>query len=92
MLPCREGTPLKAFLVQVAVLLNHQNGRDTHLRQIRIFGPRESSNLCTDTLEHLSPEFAMYSCVRLGLNESGFFLTQPVSQAPTATCLSFTTS
>lgn len=50
--------------MQVAVLVNHQNGRDTHLRQIRIFGPRESANLCTDTLEHLSPEFDMYSCVR----------------------------
>lgn len=64
MLSCRDGTPLKAFLVQVAVLLNHQNGRDTHLRQIRIFGPRELPTLCTDTLDHLSPEFAMYSCIR----------------------------
>lgn len=44
--------------------VNHQNGRDTHLRQIRIFGPRETPNLCTDTLEELSPEFSMYSCVR----------------------------
>jgi Anaphase-promoting complex, subunit 10 (APC10) len=61
---CRDGTPLKAFLVQVAVLLNHQNGRDSHLRQIRIFGPRELPTLCTDGLENLSPEFAMYSCVR----------------------------
>ena len=64
MLSCRDGTPLKAFLVQVAVLLNHQNGRDTHLRQIRIFGPRELPTLCTDTLDNLSPEFAMYSCIR----------------------------
>lgn len=59
-----DGTPLKAYLVQVAVLVNHQNGRDTHLRQVRIFGPRPSPNLCTDTLEQLSPEFELYSCVR----------------------------
>lgn len=32
--------------------------------QVRIFGPRPSSNLCTDTLEQLSPEFELYSCVR----------------------------
>jgi hypothetical protein len=26
-------------LLQVAVLANHQNGRDTHIRQILLFGP-----------------------------------------------------
>lgn len=25
---------LKGFLLQVAVLANHQNGRDTHIRQV----------------------------------------------------------
>jgi anaphase-promoting complex subunit 10 len=25
--------------VQVAVLANHQNGRDTHIRQILLYGP-----------------------------------------------------
>ncbi|KAJ7521220.1 hypothetical protein O6H91_19G042900 [Diphasiastrum complanatum] len=33
---------LRAFLVQLAVLSNHQNGRDTHIRQIKIYGPRQS--------------------------------------------------
>ena len=32
---------LRAFLVQLAVLSNHQNGRDTHIRQIKIYGPRQ---------------------------------------------------
>jgi anaphase-promoting complex subunit 10 len=31
---------LKVFFVQIAVLTNHQNGRDTHVRQVRIYGPR----------------------------------------------------
>lgn len=31
--------PVKAFLFQVVVLANHQNGRDAHIRQIRIFEP-----------------------------------------------------
>ena len=31
---------LRAFMVQIAVLANHENGRDSHIRQIKIFGPR----------------------------------------------------
>jgi hypothetical protein len=27
--------------MQLAVLSNHQNGRDTHIRQIKIYGPRQ---------------------------------------------------
>lgn len=34
------GDYLKAFCIQLAVLSNHQNGRDTHIRQINVFGPR----------------------------------------------------
>lgn len=31
--------PVKAFLFQVAILTNHQNGRDTHIRQVKVFEP-----------------------------------------------------
>ena len=27
-------------LVQISVILNHQNGRDTHIRQIKLFAPK----------------------------------------------------
>ncbi|XP_037568654.2 anaphase-promoting complex subunit 10 isoform X2 [Dermacentor silvarum] len=30
------GHPVRTFFVQIAVLSNHQNGRDTHLRQIKV--------------------------------------------------------
>lgn len=30
---------IKAFLVQIVVLANHQNGKDTHLRGVKIFAP-----------------------------------------------------
>jgi len=30
---------IKAFLVQISVLANHQNGKDTHLRGVKIFAP-----------------------------------------------------
>lgn len=39
-----DGSPLsilKTFFIQVAVLTNHQSGRDSHLRLIQIYGPRE---------------------------------------------------
>jgi len=32
---------LRAHLIQLAVLSSHQNGRDTHIRQVKIFGPRQ---------------------------------------------------
>lgn len=34
-LPACRSAYLKGFLLQVAVLANHQNGRDTHVRQVR---------------------------------------------------------
>ncbi|KAI7840503.1 hypothetical protein COHA_005802 [Chlorella ohadii] len=56
---------LRGFLLQVAVLANHQNGRDTHIRQVRVFGPR------TDPLRTLghevaftSPQFGEFSACR----------------------------
>ena len=30
----------KAKRLQIAILSNHQNGRDSHVRQIRILGPK----------------------------------------------------
>lgn len=31
--------PLRTFMIQIAVLSNHQNGRDTHIRRIKIRSP-----------------------------------------------------
>jgi len=36
-----KNQPTKAHYVQFLVLSNQHNGRDTHIRQIKIFGPRE---------------------------------------------------
>ena len=33
---------VKAFLVQIAILANHQNGKDTHLRGVKVFAPAQS--------------------------------------------------
>jgi anaphase-promoting complex subunit 10 len=32
---------IRTYVLQVAVICNHQNGRDTHMRGIKLFGPRE---------------------------------------------------
>ena len=31
--------PLQTFFIQLKVISMHQNGRDTHLRQLKILGP-----------------------------------------------------
>lgn len=31
---------LHVYYVQVAVISNHQNGRDTHVRLVSVYGPR----------------------------------------------------
>ena len=36
--------PIRTFMIQVAVLSNHQNGRDTHMRQIKVHSPATSSS------------------------------------------------
>ncbi|RLN40769.1 anaphase-promoting complex subunit 10-like [Panicum miliaceum] len=33
-------TFIHTFMLQIAILSNHLNGRDTHIRQIKIYGPR----------------------------------------------------
>ncbi|KAI6223641.1 Anaphase-promoting complex subunit 10 [Aphelenchoides fujianensis] len=33
-------TSVRAFVVQVQILQNHQNGRDTHVRACKVLGPR----------------------------------------------------
>lgn len=34
---------LAAHLLQVAIISNHQNGRDTHVRAVRVFAPRPAA-------------------------------------------------
>lgn len=39
---------IRTHLLQVKVLSMHQNGRDTHIRQVKILGPRESPRVMAD--------------------------------------------
>ena len=46
-----------AYILQVIVLTNHMNGKDTHIRGLRILGPEESVGvLFTRPYAHASPQ------------------------------------
>lgn len=32
--------PVKAFVFQLSILANHLNGRDTHIRQVKLYEPK----------------------------------------------------
>lgn len=57
---------LRAHLIQLAILSSHQNGRDTHLRQIKIFGPRQAAThgLGTELRDFSTIEFQQFSTLR----------------------------
>ena len=57
--------PLKAFFIQLAVLNNHQNGRDTHLRQVNIYGPQQTGMRKADNQIGFSTvQFSQFATVR----------------------------
>ncbi|KAM0938144.1 putative APC10/DOC domain, Galactose-binding-like domain superfamily [Dioscorea sansibarensis] len=56
-------TFIHTFMLQLAVLSNHLNGRDTHIRQIKIYGPRPNP-VPLQPFHFTSLEFITYSCLR----------------------------
>ena len=59
---CAE-KPLKTFMLQIAILTNHQNGRDTHLRQIKLHAPPNEA-ISQKLPSYTSIECAMFSTIR----------------------------
>jgi anaphase-promoting complex subunit 10 len=53
-------------IVQVAVVANHQNGRDTHVREIRVFGQQADSiqAMIGLPLGVTSTQMGMYTSIR----------------------------
>ncbi|KAI8614904.1 anaphase promoting complex subunit 10-like protein [Chytriomyces sp. MP71] len=56
------GHPLHAHLVQIAILCNHQNGKDTHIRQVQLFAPLK--NCVLEDIPFSTTDFLMYSTLR----------------------------
>lgn len=59
-------SPIRAFLIQIAVLSNHQNGRDTHIRQIKVHSPVENVPFSIEDLPvtFTTVEFSQHSTIR----------------------------
>ncbi|XP_014243382.1 anaphase-promoting complex subunit 10 [Cimex lectularius] len=58
---------LRTFMIQIAIMSNHQNGRDTHIRQIKIHSPVERSGLmplADSQANFQTVNFLQYSCIR----------------------------
>ena len=56
---------VRTFLLQVAVMQNHQQGRDTHLRQVKVFSPVVSRTVTTaDHAEFSSQEMKQFMYLR----------------------------
>lgn len=57
--------PIRTFMIQIAVLSNHQNGRDTHVRQIKIHSPMEAKGAALDNLgTFVTVDCQQYSTIR----------------------------
>ncbi|XP_027193007.1 anaphase-promoting complex subunit 10 isoform X1 [Cicer arietinum] len=56
-------TFVNTFMLQIAVLSNHLNGRDTHVRQIKVYGPRPNP-IPQQPFQFTSEEFITYSTIR----------------------------
>jgi len=56
--------PISTFMIQLAVLSNHQNGRDTHLRQIRIHSPVQNDPVAVFPGTFTSLQFKKFACIR----------------------------
>ncbi|KAK6152925.1 hypothetical protein DH2020_012564 [Rehmannia glutinosa] len=56
-------TFVNTFMLQIAVLSNHLNGRDTHVRQIKVYGPRLNP-IPRQPFQFTSTEFITYSTLR----------------------------
>ena len=59
-----DGGVMRTHFIQVAILANHQNGRDSHIRQIKIYTPRRHMGQHMDLPEFNTLGFQQYACLR----------------------------
>ncbi|KAL1511399.1 hypothetical protein AB1Y20_006200 [Prymnesium parvum] len=55
---------LRTHFIQVAILANHQNGRDTHIRQVKVYTPRRHMGQHMSLPEFNTIAFQQYACLR----------------------------
>jgi len=56
---------VRTFLLQIAVIQNHQQGRDTHLRQVKIFSPVVTKSVSSlDNINFVTQDMKQFMFVR----------------------------
>jgi len=60
--PKKPNNQLKTNFIQMAILGNHQNGRDTHIRQVKVYGPQVC--LFQKHPEFKTEDFVQYTTLR----------------------------
>lgn len=71
-----DGNALRAFLVQVKVVENHQNGKDTHVRGLKIYAHDEKAGGNLGRLEEWGLHEKRGNVVKTRIDRTGV-LTEP---------------
>ncbi|CAE6529024.1 unnamed protein product [Rhizoctonia solani] len=56
--------PLHCYAIQIMVAANYMNGKDTHIRGLKVLGPQEPQPGAEDTIPYTSIAFQMHECIR----------------------------
>lgn len=59
---CEDGSCIKAHMLQVVIHCNHQNGRDSHVRMVKVLGPQQQ--VAVTSSKFTSVEFQKYQTLR----------------------------
>ncbi|KAF9328220.1 hypothetical protein BG006_008559 [Podila minutissima] len=59
-----SGKAPQVFLLQFAVLLNQQSGKDTHIRQLKIFSTKEPALIQDEQIPFEDPKFMQFANIR----------------------------
>ncbi|CAM9876785.1 unnamed protein product [Chrysoparadoxa australica] len=65
--PIDATSPIRAHALQICIISMHQNGRDTHMRQCMVFGPRHEQQAVAhgrSLPKFTTVEFSQFSTVR----------------------------
>ncbi|GAA5977668.1 hypothetical protein JCM5350_002315 [Sporobolomyces pararoseus] len=58
-----EGQPIRAHLIQIAIISNHMNGKDTHVRGVRVYAPKPL-DLEDDLIPFRTVAFTQHETIR----------------------------
>jgi len=56
--------PLHCYAIQIVIAANYMNGKDTHIRGLKVLGPLEPQPGAEDMIPYTSLAFQMHECIR----------------------------